>query len=201
MTTVSSSIGSAFATDNRINFATMADTPPEGVDSVTWNLSSPSERESMLRGGFSTMAEGGGDDATVIGHQPIVIDPLSPGSGGDWSGGGGGEAVGGGGVGPAPGQGVGGNVIDKVIDKLIRDLEGAEAREAKISEPFSDPSIISSQGRAMSSDGSVNVQMWTTKDGSIYYDMNGNGRPDYKTWYDTSGHLWGDDGRGPTQLT
>lgn len=83
-------------------------------------------------------------------------------------------------------------ITGSVIGNSITNAQQAETNLAKTF----DPSTVTSNITGWDSSGNI-VHGWLTKDGSTWWDNNGNNTPDQRMWKDSAGNVWSDWGNGP----
>jgi hypothetical protein len=88
-------------------------------------------------------------------------------------------------------------IVEGIVGRETKTQEQREQNENTITQQFIKQDYAAS-GSALTNGRQVST--WYMKDGSTYWDINGNGKPDYRTWFNSDGSLWGDDGSGATLL-
>lgn len=88
------------------------------------------------------------------------------------------------------------NILNLLFSTDFKTTNEQKANEDRISSQFNPNDVLA---RGTIANGAIDT--WMMKDGSIYYDMNHNGRPDYQTMYVQDGSLYGNDGSGWKALT
>lgn len=90
-------------------------------------------------------------------------------------------------------------LLDLFFDKVVKTDEEKKEDEQKVAQMF-DPAQIAAQGNGRAADGRT-VHFWVMRDGTTFYDVNGNGTPDYMTKFGPAAdELFGNDGTGWSQL-
>jgi len=87
---------------------------------------------------------------------------------------------------------VGDAIKDILVDKAIKSSE----KEQKIADQF-DPNEVVRNLQGMDRNGQIDPG-WQMRDGSRFYDTDGNGKPDMRMWTDKPGNVWIDTGDGRT---
>ena len=85
-------------------------------------------------------------------------------------------------------------ILEKYFDKVVKSQEQSEQDERTITSQF-DPTKVSADGTFTTNNGQTG-RMWAMSDGTVFWDTNGNGKPDFHSKFGSDGKFYGDDGSG-----